>query len=246
MPHVELFFLGELKDFFSTDNLEKGLSYSLERKASVKDVIEALGPPHTEIGAIEASGRTVGFDYIVRPGDRITVRPPSLPIDVRQSSLLRPETLSETRFIVDVNVGRLAMLLRMLGLDAAYEWQWRDRVIAEMAKREGRIVLTKDTGLLKRNKVVWGRFLRADDPDGQLLETSRVFGLSPPFAIMSRCLRCNVLLQPVAKEAILHRLEPKTKKYFHDFSICPGCGRIYWAGSHHEKMRERLKRLGLA
>lgn len=246
MSAVRLFFFGELKDFFPTDNLDRGISCPLERRASVKDVIEALGPPHTEIGSIEASGRWVGFDYIVRPGDTVLAHPPVLPVDVRRPTKLRPEPLKEIKFIVDVNVGRVAMLLRLLGFDTAYHWTWRDADIAERAERERRIVLTKDKGLLKRNKVAWGRFLRADDPDGQLLETARVFGLEPPFALMTRCLRCNVTLEPVDKQDILHRLEPKTKKYFDSFSICPECRRIYWAGSHHEQMQQRLERLGLA
>jgi uncharacterized protein with PIN domain len=245
MSSIVLYFFGELKDFFSTDNLEQGISYSLERKASVKDVIESLGPPHTEIGSIEASGRQVDFGYIVRSGDEIRAHPFALPIDVHTPSTLRPEPLDDLRFVVDVNVGRLAMLLRLLGLDTAYQWTWRDADIAEVAARERRIVLTRDKGLLKRSKVTWGRRLRAEDPDEQLLETARVFGLTPPFNLMSRCLRCNTPLEPVDKQDILHRLEPKTKKFFHSFSICPDCQRIYWSGSHFQQMQARLERLGL-
>jgi hypothetical protein len=114
-----------------------------------------------------------------------------------------------------------------------------------LAETEGRVVLSKDLLLLKRNKVQFGRAVRAIDPDEQIVEVLDFFGLSGPFAPFTRCIHCNTRLEPIHKDAIIHRLEPLTKKYFHEFHICPTCDRIYWPGSHHERMEEWMARVGL-
>jgi hypothetical protein len=246
MSHCSLHFLGELNDFLTPEKRELARSYPVGRRASVKDVIEALGPPHPEVGRIERNGSQLGFEHILQPEERLAISPHPKPIQVTQKSLLCPKPLSGVRFVVDVNVGKLARHLRMLGYDAAYHWTWRDRDIAHLAESEGRIVLTQDIGLLKRRQVVWGRYIRSKQPEEQLLEVVRVFGLEKPFALLTRCLDCNRRLEPVDKEAILHRLEPKTKRYFDTFRICPGCDRIYWPGSHQERMLQWLEELGLA
>ncbi|MFW6054597.1 MAG: Mut7-C RNAse domain-containing protein [Thermodesulfobacteriota bacterium] len=236
-----LYFKGDLNYFLANDKPNNPIRYPLERRASVKDLIESLGPPHTEIGEIRANSRQVGFDFIVSGGDVLVVKPNVPPVDPCRSTILRPEPLTGLRFVVDVNVGKVAMLLRSLGFDTAYHWTWRDREIAALAHEEGRIVLSKDIGLLKRKKVTWGLFVRASEPDAQLREVLDFFGLRPPFDLFSRCLRCNSLLRKVDKQAIIHRLEPKTRKYFQEFSICPDCRRIYWAGSHQEKLLHRIE-----
>jgi hypothetical protein len=97
---------------------------------------------------------------------------------------------------------------------------------------------------LKRKQIEFGRLVRSEDPDRQLKEVVDFFGIRPgPF--FTRCLRCNTRLVPVEKSRIEHRLLPKTRKYFHEFFLCPGCGRIYWSGSHMDKMRDRLRAVGL-
>ena len=222
------------------------IEYPLERRASIKDIVESLGVPHTEIGAILVGDRTFDFRFIPEPGQVVRVSEIEAPFEVIRPSLLRPEPLPSVRFVVDVNVGRLAALLRLTGFDAAYENGLNDKEIAELAHQDQRIVLTKDRALLKRSKIDYGRLVRATHPEEQLLETLRFFGLTGPFDFFSRCLLCNRKLQPIAKAAILHRLEPKTKKYFNTFKTCPACDRIYWRGSHCDAMETRLKAAGLS
>lgn len=217
--------------------------YPVTRRASVKDVIEALGPPHTEVGGIEADGRPVGFGHPLAAGERIDVRPVSAPFDVLRPSPLRPAPLPRIAFLVDANVGRLAGLLRALGFDTAYEPALPDALLAEKAAAEQRILLSRDRLLLRRNAVVYGRLVRAREPDAQLLEILRLFGLKPPFETFSRCLRCNDPLLEVPKSEIMDRLLPLTRRHYFDFRRCPRCGRIYWPGSHHERMHERVERL---
>ena len=243
MSGATLVFHGELQDFLPGVRDSGRVDYALQRRASVKDVVEAVGPPHTEVGDLSINGSRSDFERILRPGDVVQVHPHNPPVDPTSATLLQPEPLDELRFIVDVNVGKLARMLRMLGFDAAYDWRWTDGHIAAVTGREGRVVLSKDRGLLKRKEIVWGRLVRAEQPGDQIREVLRFFGIDAPKAPFSRCLRCNVLLEQVDKREILHRLEPKTKKHFQRFHICPDCGRIYWQGSHHESMRSWLDSL---
>ena len=90
-----------------------------------------------------------------------------------------------------------------------------------------------------------GKYIKAINPEDQLKEVLKFFNLGPPFRLLSRCLNCNFELQPIEKEKILSRLEPKTKKYFDKFYYCPNCDKIYWAGSHKEHMVYKLETLGV-
>ncbi|WP_245587791.1 Mut7-C ubiquitin/RNAse domain-containing protein [Desulfovibrio inopinatus] len=211
----------------------------------MKDVMESYGVPHTEVFGLLANLQPVGFNHIVVPHDRIVATPAVFPIHVEKSTRLRPALRGPVRFVVDANVGRLAGLLRMLGFDTSYSFEHDDAALAEISFQESRIVLTRDRGLLKRSAVIHGRLLRANDPWDQLGETVRAYGLTPPWALFSRCLRCNALLERTTKSHVIHRLLPKTKRYYNDFSLCPRCDALYWPGSHFDAMLERLQRYGL-
>ena len=245
MQDIELTFEGELNDFLGSDKAGAAHRFSLDRRTSIKDLIEAMGPPHPEVGRIEVNGVERGFEHIPGNGDRIRVQPLVRPVDLQNGDRLHPRPLAEARFVVDVNVGGLARKLRLLGFDAAYRPGWDDETIADMADGEGRIVLTRDIALLKRRVVVWGRCLREETPTRQLAEVLSVFGLEGPYAVLTRCLDCNAELKVVDKEEILHLLEPRTRKYFHHFSRCPSCGKIFWAGSHQERILQWLSENGL-
>lgn len=219
------------------------LVYPLTRRASIKDILEAIGIPHPEVGSIFKNSEEVDFTYIPQVNDKFNIFYHKLPVDFSQSSRLRPARLGEFKFICDVNVGKLALLLRMLGYDTYYHSFLEDEKIAFWASVEKRIVLTKDINLLKRKQVHFGYLVRAIDPDEQLKEVSKVFGLKPQ-RVFKRCLLCNALLKPIAKKDIVHLLEPKTKKYFNKFYFCFNCKKIYWPGSHLERMKERLLKSG--
>lgn len=221
------------------------IDYPADRAASLKDAIEALGVPHTEVGRITVNGHDVDFGYQLAPGLNIHVYPIPSPVDVTRPQPLRPVPLPRVAFVVDANVGKLSPLLRMLGLDTAYGKDWTDAEIARTAHDESRIVLTRDRALLKRSAITHARLVRTQTPRHQLLEVITHFGLTGPFGMFSRCLRCNDVLSPVPKAEILHRLEPLTKRHFHSFSRCPACDRIYWQGSHHAAMLDWLREAGV-
>jgi hypothetical protein len=222
----------------------KRVEYELTRQASVKDIIEALGVPHTEVGRLIVAGREISFSFPGADDDTLDVYPLSPPVDVTTPTLLRPEPLPGITFAVDMNVGKLATLLRMAGFDTFYRNDISDPELVAVAGREKRILLSKDTDLLKRRGVVFGYLVREIQPERQLAEIVQLFGLKEQFKPLSRCLRCNGLLQPVGKEEIIEQLEPLTKRYYDSFRRCLGCGKIYWPGTHRDQMLLVLNRYG--
>ncbi len=140
------------------------------------------------------------------------------------------------RFIADNHLGRLAAYLRMLGLDTLYRNDYQDEELAQVSAREGRVLLTRDRRLLMRSQVLYGCCLRSALPVEQLGEVVRRYGIDREAHPFERCLRCNHPLQPVSKSAVIDRLQPLTRRYYDEFSICPSCNQVYWRGSHTENM----------
>jgi uncharacterized protein with PIN domain len=238
---IRITFYGNL-DFFLHPILKEPpqMMHVIRRSTSVKDGIEACGVPHTEVGTIYVNGVLSDFDRIIIGGDFVDVFPITPPMDVTKKSFLRPDALEMPRFVADVNVGKLASLLRLMGLDTAYEQEWKDSQIAELALREDRIVLTRDRSLLKRKTVVFGHLVRTESPWQQLQEVIDFYSLFQWLQPFSRCTYCNKILRMVSKEAILDQLEPLTRMFYHEFTQCPSCGRVFWPGSHRERIKNRV------
>ncbi|MFO7761463.1 MAG: Mut7-C RNAse domain-containing protein [Thermodesulfobacteriota bacterium] len=244
MTLIAINFHGDLGSLLNRKWREKStVAYRLERRASIKDIIESLGIPHTEIDRLITGNRAIDFHHIPETEENISVFPVSEQTDFFSPSLLRPIPLPGLRFIADVNTGKLAKNLRLLGFDTLYGKNLTDNLLAETAAREKRIVLSKDKGVLMRKTVIWGHLVRSDEPEKQLTETIRLFRLKEAVDPFTRCQHCNCRLTPVAKKSIYHLLEPLTQKYYHSFQICENCGQIYWAGSHRQKMDEKFSKI---
>jgi uncharacterized protein with PIN domain len=236
MKQAYVRFYAGLNDFAPPERRGQATVYSFEVSGSVKDMVEALGVPHTEVEVILVNGKSMDFSYQVQDGDQISVYPTFESIDVAPLKRLRPRFPSERRFILDAHLGRLAAYLRMLGFDVVYRNDFPDEELARISAREERILLTRDQGLLKRNLVTHGYWVRATQPREQVLEIVRYFDLVPLFTPFRRCVHCNAVLQTVRKELILDRLLPETRQHHYEFYICPNCDRIYWKGSHFRRM----------
>jgi len=242
MEQVIFRFYAELNDFLSPERRMTAFPHAVFLPASVKDVVESLGVPHTEVSLILVKSEPVGFAHLVRDGDYISVYPNFTSLDVSSLLQLRPP-LDDIRFAVDTHLGRLATYLRMLGFDAQFEIDCDDRELSRTSARETRVLLTRDRGLLKRGEVTNGYFVRSTESRQQLLEVLRRFNLFGAAAPFRQCVRCNALLQPVSKESVRDRLPPRTAQCYHQFQICPGCDRVYWAGSHYEHMQRFIRRV---
>jgi uncharacterized protein with PIN domain len=236
--HVADFrFYEELNDFLPPEQRKKTLRYEFNGHPGIKDPIEALGVPHTEVDLIIVNDDSVGFDYRLQPGDRVAVYPVFESFDISPLVKLREQPLRRTAFVVDVNLGKLARRLRMLGFDALYDRSYRDGEIAAITSEQGRIVLTRDRRLLFIKRITHGYWVRSALPDEQVQEVLGRFDLYRQLRPFQRCLDCNGTLQSVAKDEILDQLEPRTKLYYEAFYRCSGCGKLYWEGSHVKNMR---------
>lgn len=147
------------------------------------------------------------------------------------------------KFILDVHLGKLARWLRMLGFDTLYRNDYDDPEIVAVAAQEGRTILTRDLGIMKRRAVTNGYHIQSTKPTEQLQEVLSRYDLLSQIRPFHRCLVCNGLLQEVAKEAIVAQLEPKTILYYDDFFQCASCRKIYWQGSHFERMDRFIEKL---
>lgn len=237
MSQVTIRCYAELNDFLPRQRRYRSFTHPWPGRTSIKDLIESLGIPHTEIDLILVNGKSVDFSYLVQPGDRISVYPVFESIDITPLVRVRPRPLREPRFVLDTHLGKLASYLRLLGFDTVYQNDADDATLARISATEHRILLTQDRGLLKRRLVTHGYAVRAAQPRAQLLEVVRRFDLARLIEPFSRCLRCNGPLKPVAKAAILDQLPPRTRRDYDTFWQCQACRGIYWQGSHYDRLR---------
>ena len=236
-------FYEELNDFLPLARRKVQFVHEFRRRASVKDMIEALGVPHTEIDLILVNGRSVDFTHIVRDGDRISVYPMFESLDIGPLVRVRPRPLRVSRFVLDVHLGKLARYLRLLGFDALYRNDYGDAELAAVAGAERRVLLTRDRDLLKRSAVTRGYYVRATDPRRQVEEVVDRLDLYGAIDPLRRCTRCNGLLAVVPKSQVWDRLPPKTRHLVESFWECGACGHLYWEGGHMPRIRGFIERL---
>jgi uncharacterized protein with PIN domain/sulfur carrier protein ThiS len=192
--------------------------------ATVGHLVESLGVPHTEFGALLVNGRPVPPSARLSPGDVVEV--PEAP---------RPQPVAYQRFLLDVHLGALARRMRLLGLDTAYRNDADDDELAAQAVAEGRVLLTRDRGLLRRRAVVAGGYVRGSRADQQLADVLERF--APELRPWTRCPTCNGDLEPVDKHDVEHLLEPGTRRSYTQFSRCRACDRLYWRGAHANRLK---------
>lgn len=232
-------FHSSLNDFLPKAQKHTAITYAFNQSPAVKDAIEAMGIPHTEVEVILVNNRPVHFYYPLQHNDYVEVYPASEK-HWPQGYLVREGLVRPNRFVLDVHLGTLAKILRMLGIDAAYQTDYSDGDIAQIAANENRIVLTRDIGLLKHRTIIWGYWLRSQYATEQVIEVLNYFHLSGEIKPFNRCLSCNGLIVPVSKEAIINDIPPKAVLYFNDFYQCSHCRRIYWKGSHYDHMQRTI------
>jgi uncharacterized protein len=235
-------FYEELNDFLPRERRKREFDYRCARAATIKNAIEALGVPHTEVELILVNGESVDFSYLVRDGDRISVYPKFEALDVRELLRVRDEPLRETKFVADAHLGGLARLLRMLGFDTLYSNELTDGQIRATSHSEARIVLTRDRELLKCRMITHGCFVHSLRPQDQLREVVDRLQLAASARPFTLCLHCNLPLIFIDQEAVADRLPPRVAAVYRRYSWCEGCDRIYWEGSHWQRMRQLLDR----
>lgn len=151
--------------------------------------------------------------------------------------------ISPPSFLADAMVGRLGKWLRLLGFDCASTQGEDDRVLLERARREGRILLTRDSKMIhelcRTDDRCW--LLSSWDWTEQLREVVSTYHLEPHIRLFSRCSDCNATLEPVDRESIKDDLPPRSYLHGTHFARCTACGKLYWRGDHTARMMERLR-----
>ena len=148
------------------------------------------------------------------------------------------------RFVADGMLGKLSRWLRMMGHDVEYSATLNDDELMAIAKKEGRILLTRDMELFQRcaSKGIDAFYVEGANEAARLADLAERFKF--PLAInleVSRCPKCNTQLRSAPKEAVAGKVEDKTYAYYGEFWQCPGCGQFYWQGAHWEKIRGTLR-----
>jgi uncharacterized protein with PIN domain len=240
---IHIRFYEELNDFLPKNKRKTTYILEISSHQNIKDIIEAEGIPHAEVDLILANDESVGFEYRPAEGDRFAVYPVFESLDISSITRLRPKPLREIKFILDVHLGKLVRYLRMLGFDCYYRNDLEDDFIVEKSLEQKRIILTRDLQLLKNGRVTHGYFVRSTDPKKQLVEVIKRFDLKKFMDPFSICMECNGRLKKADKSKIEHKLEEGTRSSFDIFYQCEECEKIYWAGSHFEKMQNLIKEL---
>jgi uncharacterized protein with PIN domain len=239
----EFRFYEELNDYLPPAQRKRTITREIAGTPSVKDVIESLGVPHTEIDLILVDGRSVRFDRRLQGGERVAVYPEFERFDITPIHRLRPKPLREPRFVADVHLGTLARYLRLLGFDTLYRNDLHDAELAQLTSREKRILLTRDVGLLKRKAVVRGQWLRSRDPERQIEEVVEALHLKRAFRPFTRCMTCNGLLAVVTRADVVALVPPRAYARFRSFKQCRECRRVYWRGTHFIRLQQLVKTL---
>ncbi|MES9990616.1 MAG: Mut7-C RNAse domain-containing protein [Candidatus Thiodiazotropha sp.] len=237
MPEASLRFYEELNDFLPLNLRKRDFNHRYIQGESIKHVIETIGVPHTEVEVILVNGESVDFDYLLQADDRVSIYPIFESLDVTPVLRLRTEPLRRLRFIADAQLGKLARYLRLLGFDCLFFNDAGDRNLVRISVDEGRVLLTRDRGLLMHRILTHGCFIHNTEPRQQLKEIVRRLQLEVLYNPFTRCMECNGLLTAENKKQIEDQLPTHVRQTHEEFWRCNQCGRIYWKGSHYRDLR---------
>ncbi len=146
------------------------------------------------------------------------------------------------RLLCDAMLGKLCKWLRIAGYDSAYARRSIPLQIVDRARREERIILTRNTKLLARENLPTHLFIKNDEWDAQLVEVAGAFGLDLEARAFSRCLACNVEIEPVERRTEVETVVPEyVYRRVVEFHCCPVCGKVFWSGTHLASMGRRLR-----
>ncbi len=147
------------------------------------------------------------------------------------------------RFLADAMVGKLARWLRVLGVDVLYDPSLDDHELLELARREKRVLLTRDTPLAAGGDDPPRLFIDSGDFRCQLIQVTKAYGLDSKRATFTRCVDCNNVLEPVTKNEVRDRVPPYVFSTQLQFKRCPGCDKILWGGTHREAMQKTIEEI---
>jgi uncharacterized protein len=233
----------ELNSYLPPDKQKRDSILTITADISVKQLIEKLRIPISQIDLILVNGKSVGAEYQVNDGDRLSIYPVFETFNISSVSNLHESPLRRLQFICDVHLGRLTKYMRMLGLDVLYKNDFSQDQQVQLCIKEDRIILTRNKRILKNRLITRGYLVKSGDPRLQVEEIITYFDLKGYLTPLSRCLRCNLTVQPVEKESIQPHVPGAVFKMYDKFMRCDNCDRIYWMGSHYSSMMDWINRI---
>ena len=147
------------------------------------------------------------------------------------------------KFVADCMLGKLAKWLKILGFDTAYFSKIEDDDLLVFAQNETRILLTRDNGLIEKAKNVPSLFINSEEWSEQIQEVLKEYNLFGKTKANSRCIECNTVLRTLPKERAKNLVTPFIFKNADVFSLCPECGRVFWKGTHHSDMEDKITKI---
>lgn len=144
-------------------------------------------------------------------------------------------------FVVDCMLGKLAKWLKVLGFDALYYSKAEDDDLLAIARREGRVLLSRDHALLGRAKRLKSLLIESETWQNQIAQVLTHFRLHDEVRPYSRCLECNAALKPLPKSKAQNLVTPFIFERADSFAVCPACGRVFWPGTHFDDMAAKLE-----
>ncbi|NIP71837.1 MAG: twitching motility protein PilT [Gammaproteobacteria bacterium] len=234
---VEVRCYEELNDFLPELRRKRAFDWRFDPGARAADLLAGLGISPDTVDLVLANGEPVALTYRLRDGDRIALYPVFESVDISTLPRPRARPLRRIRFVVDAHLGRLGVYLRMLGFDTRFPNDGGDDALVRIANEEARILLSRDRALLARAPLHRAYGVQATNPRRQLAEVVARFDLGDSARPLTRCLRCNAVAIPVAKDTVAAQLSLTTRELYREFWRCQGCGRVYWKGPHYRRMR---------
>jgi len=234
----------ELNDYLPDECRQRDFSIALPALPTVGRLIDDLGIPAAAVEVVLVDGVSSRLDHDLGDGDRVSLYPLFESFDISPMLALRERPLRQVRFVADAHLGRLARHLRLLGFDTLFENDPGDAELARISAQGGRILLSRDRGLLERRIVTHGLWIPEERPREQVAYVVARLDLKNLFRPFTRCTLCNDMLVQVAKDSPELRVPPRVRAVFETFWRCNGCGRVYWQGSHYDRLRAFVEKLG--
>lgn len=233
MRRAHLLVHGALGDFLPQQRRGVEFPVEFELPVGLRDLVQAAGMPHVEVGRITVDGEPAGWSLLIDDGSRIEAHP--------RYPLADPPP--GTRFLLDAHLGKLAGYLRLVGSDAHYDPALDDPQLVERSLEEDRVLLTRDRALLMHGSLRNGSYVRSIDPLRQAVEVVDRFALRNRLLPFTRCMACNAVLMAAGPEAVGGKVPTGVLERYREFHRCPGCGRVYWRGSHHRRLVRLVERI---
>lgn len=147
------------------------------------------------------------------------------------------------KFVVDCMLGKLAKWLKILGFDTVYFSKIEDSELLALAQKEGRVLLSRDNGLIEKSRDLKSLFINSEDWKKQVGQILSAYDLWKDIRTYSRCIECNVVLKELQKAQAKNLVTPFVYEHASSFALCPQCGRAFWKGTHHQDMESKIAKM---